>query len=81
MCRLSLLCTLLTTLSVYAQAAKEPKPGEVVEVEITKGMKMKFCWVPSGKAQLGSEILGARHSDENSLSRKSLDAEKESVSR
>jgi formylglycine-generating enzyme required for sulfatase activity len=32
----------------------QPKPGEVVEVEIAKGVTMKFCWIPSGKAQLGS---------------------------
>ncbi len=31
-----------------------PKPGQVVEVEIAKGVKMKFCWVPAGEAQLGS---------------------------
>jgi formylglycine-generating enzyme required for sulfatase activity len=34
--------------------AKEPRPGEVVAVEIAKGVKMKFCWVPAGEAQLGS---------------------------
>ncbi len=41
---------------------KEPDPaevwtrkgGEVAEVEIAKGVKMKFCWVPPGKATLGS---------------------------
>jgi len=32
----------------------QPKPGEIVEVEIAKGVKMKFCWIPAGKAQLGS---------------------------
>jgi formylglycine-generating enzyme required for sulfatase activity len=32
----------------------EPTPGEVVEVEVAKGVKMKFCWIPAGKAQLGS---------------------------
>ena len=31
-----------------------PKPGDVVEVEIAKGVKMKFCWIPAGEAQLGS---------------------------
>jgi hypothetical protein len=30
------------------------EPGKVVEVEITKGVKMKFCWIPAGEAQLGS---------------------------
>jgi len=33
---------------------REPEPGEAVEVEIAKGMKMKFCWIPAGKATLGS---------------------------
>jgi formylglycine-generating enzyme required for sulfatase activity len=32
----------------------KPEPGEIVEVEIAKGVKMKFCWIPAGKAQLGS---------------------------
>jgi formylglycine-generating enzyme required for sulfatase activity len=31
-----------------------PKPAEVVEVEIAKGVKMKFCWIPAGEAHLGS---------------------------
>ncbi len=34
--------------------AKDPRPGELVEVEIANGVKMKFCWVPPGEAQLGS---------------------------
>jgi formylglycine-generating enzyme required for sulfatase activity len=33
---------------------RDPESGEVVEVEIAKGVKMKFCWIPAGKAQLGS---------------------------
>ncbi len=33
---------------------RTPEPGEIVEVEIAKDMKMKFCWIPAGKAQLGS---------------------------
>jgi formylglycine-generating enzyme required for sulfatase activity len=33
---------------------RKPEPGEVVEVEIADGVKMKFCWIPAGKAQLGS---------------------------
>jgi formylglycine-generating enzyme required for sulfatase activity len=32
----------------------QPKPGEVAEVEIAKGVKMKLCWIPAGKAMLGS---------------------------
>jgi formylglycine-generating enzyme required for sulfatase activity len=38
----------------YAVLIEEPKPGEAVEVQIAKDMKMKFCWIPPGKAQLGS---------------------------
>ncbi len=34
----------------------KPKPGEVVEVEIADGVKMTFCWIPAGKAQLGSPM-------------------------
>ena len=42
-------------IATNAQADKaERKPGDVVEVEIAKGVKMKFCWIPPGKAQLGS---------------------------
>ena len=33
---------------------KEPKAGEEREFEIFKGVRMKFCWVPAGEAQLGS---------------------------
>jgi len=33
---------------------KPPKPGEVREFEIAAGVKMKFCWIPPGKATLGS---------------------------
>ncbi len=32
----------------------DPKPGEEKEFEIAKGVKMTFCWVPSGTAKLGS---------------------------
>ncbi len=35
-------------------AQRKPEPGEVVEVEIAKGVKMKLCWIPAGKVQLGS---------------------------
>jgi formylglycine-generating enzyme required for sulfatase activity len=39
-----------------AKDKKDPgrKGGEVVEVEIAKGVKMTFCWIPAGEAQLGS---------------------------
>jgi formylglycine-generating enzyme len=36
------------------QPAKEPKAGEELEFEIANGVKMKFCWIPAGKATLGS---------------------------
>ena len=36
------------------RSAEPPKPGDVVEVEIAKGVKMKFCWIPAGEAQLGT---------------------------
>lgn len=39
---------------VKIDAPVEHKPGEVVEVETAKGVKMKFCWIPAGEAQLGS---------------------------
>jgi len=32
----------------------EPKPGEEREVEIADGVKMTFCYIPKGKATLGS---------------------------
>jgi formylglycine-generating enzyme required for sulfatase activity len=32
----------------------EPKGGEEREFEIAAGVKMKFCWIPAGKATLGS---------------------------
>ncbi len=31
-----------------------PKPGEEKEWEFTQGVKMTFCWIPPGTAQLGS---------------------------
>ncbi|WP_238602763.1 formylglycine-generating enzyme family protein [Fimbriiglobus ruber] len=41
------------------------KPGQVVEASIAAGVKMKFCWVPPGKAVLGSPLTEAqRQSDE-----------------
>src|SRR5262249_34314471 len=32
----------------------ETKAGEVREFEIAEGVRMKFCWIPPGEAQLGS---------------------------
>ena len=31
-----------------------PKAGEERDFEIAKGVKMRFCWIPAGKATLGS---------------------------
>ena len=48
----------LVILSLAATAAPAPRlkplPGEAVEVEVAKGVKMTFCWIPEGKATLGS---------------------------
>ncbi len=32
----------------------DPKPGEERAIEIAKGVKMTFCWIPKGKTTLGS---------------------------
>jgi formylglycine-generating enzyme required for sulfatase activity len=37
-----------------APIPKEPKAVEEREFEIASGVKMKFCWIPAGKATLGS---------------------------
>jgi hypothetical protein len=34
---------------VHYVLADERKPVEVVELEIAKGAKMKFCWIPAVK--------------------------------
>ncbi len=39
---------------LFSAQAQGPKGGEERDFEITKGVKMRFCWVPAGKAQLGS---------------------------
>jgi hypothetical protein len=39
---------------------KPLKPGEVREFEIAAGVKMKFCWIPPGKATLGSSESESR---------------------
>jgi formylglycine-generating enzyme required for sulfatase activity/Tol biopolymer transport system component len=31
-----------------------PKPGQEVGIEVAAGVRMIFCWVPPGKAQLGA---------------------------
>jgi formylglycine-generating enzyme required for sulfatase activity len=38
----------------WVVALSEFKPGEEREFEIAQGVKMKFCWIPGGEAQLGS---------------------------
>ncbi|HEV3384799.1 MAG TPA: SUMF1/EgtB/PvdO family nonheme iron enzyme, partial [Gemmata sp.] len=35
-------------------SVKEPKASEEREFEIANGVKMVFCWIPAGEAQLGS---------------------------
>ncbi len=35
-------------------AGGDPKAGEERDFEIAKGVTMRFCWVPAGKATLGS---------------------------
>src|SRR5262249_27302336 len=35
-------------------AAQALKAGEVREIDIGGGVKMKFCWVPPGEVQLGA---------------------------
>jgi formylglycine-generating enzyme required for sulfatase activity len=37
--------------------------GDVAEVAITSVVKMKFCWIPPGKATLGSPALENGHDD------------------
>lgn len=39
---------------LLATTTGDPLPGEVIEVEIAKGVRMKFCWIPPGTATLGS---------------------------
>ena len=46
----------------------DPKSGEEKSVEVAPGVSMTFCWVPSGRAQLGSpkaeqDHLVKRHFD------------------
>jgi formylglycine-generating enzyme required for sulfatase activity len=52
----SLQVVVLATLGACPALADEkaPKPGEVREFKIRDGLKMKFCWIPPGKAMLGS---------------------------
>lgn len=34
-------------------AAEPPKPGAERDVEMSNGVKMRFCWIPAGKSTLG----------------------------
>jgi formylglycine-generating enzyme required for sulfatase activity len=56
--RLSLLALFASTISGLTAALvaedRTPKAGQVIEYEIAKGVTMEFCWIPPGKAQLGS---------------------------
>jgi formylglycine-generating enzyme required for sulfatase activity len=52
-----------------APTGPQPKPGEVVEVEISPTVRMKFCWIPPGETALGSPkneqdyVISAFHMD------------------
>lgn len=46
------LITLLCLLGVVV-AGETPQPGQEKEIELPNGVKMRFCWVPAGKATLG----------------------------
>jgi len=48
-----LLVAALNTCAVPADG-RPPAAGEVREFEIAAGVRMKFCWVPSGSVQLGA---------------------------
>jgi serine/threonine protein kinase/formylglycine-generating enzyme required for sulfatase activity len=46
--------------------AKDPPPrpaGEKIDVEIAKGVKMTFCWIPPGEATLGSPATESGRTD------------------
>lgn len=50
----------------WVDLESEPKAGEEREFEIAYGVKMKFCWIPSGEVELGSpktEREAAREQD------------------
>jgi formylglycine-generating enzyme required for sulfatase activity len=45
---------LLAIVAFAGPVAAQPKAGEERAFEIAQGVKMKFCWIPAGKATLGS---------------------------
>ena len=46
-------------------AGVTPKPGETREFEIAKNVKMIFCWIPAGEAQLGSSKIEQNYMAKN----------------
>lgn len=58
--RIAVLAIFAFTLAVvqgfHAKAKSDPTPGEVREFAISKNSKVKFCWIPAGKATLGSPM-------------------------
>ena len=60
-----LLALSLVSHGLLAAPENGPKPGEERTAEIADGVKMVFCWIPPGKAQLGSpKEEKNRHEDE-----------------
>jgi len=47
-----------------APVPKGPKAVDELEFEIADGVKMKFCWIPPGKATLGSPKEEKNHNDD-----------------
>jgi formylglycine-generating enzyme required for sulfatase activity len=52
--RFSVLLLVVLSLGFAPFLVKARKPGQQKKVEIAPGVKMVFCWVPAGKATLGS---------------------------
>ncbi len=44
----------------------KPKAGEERDFEIAKGVNMRFCWIPVGKATLGSPVNEFDHQEDES---------------
>ncbi|WP_020469946.1 formylglycine-generating enzyme family protein [Zavarzinella formosa] len=56
--------SLILLLLLPSVVLAEPKPGEERDFEIFKGVKMRFCWIPAGKAMLGSVPDGKKLVDD-----------------